>query len=402
MPLLFSLSCTNEVSKELNEIILDSAVSWQKGFLDIHHINTGHGDAAFMIFPDATTLLFDAGDLDDEKFNGKYYPMKATASKPNNSKSAAEWLDQYIRLAHPLKDSAVIDYALISHYHSDHYAAFAELSNLITIKKIIDRNANDLDYPVDLIKYYKNDPIFQEYLRLLQDDKIIMESLRAGIDDQIYLRNDKESYPHFNIRNVKANGLIWSGASEDVIEFLPGDSLIDENGEFNENPLSLAIVVNYGCFDYFTGGDMTGLRGYGLPSWFDVETPTAAAVGEIDVTTLNHHGNRDATNANFLSTLQPQVLVQQSWCSDHPGQEVLHRMNSKYLYPGPRDVFATNIHPETMVTLGVWFEENYKSTSGHILVRVKPGGDEFFVYILDDSIPGLRVKDVFGPYLSKD
>jgi len=34
--------------------------AWQEGHLDIHHINTGRGAAAFYIFPDGTTLLVDA------------------------------------------------------------------------------------------------------------------------------------------------------------------------------------------------------------------------------------------------------------------------------------------------------------------------------------------------------
>ena len=38
---------------------------WQPGFLDIHHINTGRGDAAFMVFPDGTTFLVDAGDMSE-------------------------------------------------------------------------------------------------------------------------------------------------------------------------------------------------------------------------------------------------------------------------------------------------------------------------------------------------
>ena len=36
--------------------------SWEPGYLDLHHINTGVGDAAFYVFPDGTTLLFDAGE----------------------------------------------------------------------------------------------------------------------------------------------------------------------------------------------------------------------------------------------------------------------------------------------------------------------------------------------------
>ena len=36
---------------------------WQTGYLDIHHIATDRGDATFVIAPDGTTLLIDAGDV---------------------------------------------------------------------------------------------------------------------------------------------------------------------------------------------------------------------------------------------------------------------------------------------------------------------------------------------------
>ena len=36
---------------------------WQAGYLDIHQVSTGRGNAAYLIFPDGTTMLLDAGDL---------------------------------------------------------------------------------------------------------------------------------------------------------------------------------------------------------------------------------------------------------------------------------------------------------------------------------------------------
>ena len=33
--------------------------AWQEGELDIHHINTGRGEASFFIFPDGTNQLVD-------------------------------------------------------------------------------------------------------------------------------------------------------------------------------------------------------------------------------------------------------------------------------------------------------------------------------------------------------
>jgi len=37
--------------------------AWKEGMLDLHHINTGRGDAAFYLLPDGTTFLLDAGEM---------------------------------------------------------------------------------------------------------------------------------------------------------------------------------------------------------------------------------------------------------------------------------------------------------------------------------------------------
>ena len=55
--IFFVMQISNGQDQKLSE--------WQPGFLDIHHINTGRGDAAFMVFPDGTTMLVDAGDMSE-------------------------------------------------------------------------------------------------------------------------------------------------------------------------------------------------------------------------------------------------------------------------------------------------------------------------------------------------
>ena len=134
-----------------------------------------------------------------------------------------------------------------------------------------------------------------------------------------------------------------------------------------------------------------------MPAWFDVETPMAKAVGELEVTTLCHHGCRDAVNDNFLQLLHPQVVVQQTWSSNHPGEEVLHRM----IYRGISNVFATNIQDATQTALGFWLINNYKSLKGHVIVRVLPGGNEFYVLIAATNKGKVEVNKVFGPYSSR-
>jgi len=95
--------------------------SWEEGMMDIHHINTGRGDATFLIFPDGTTLLIDAGDISETT------SRTLSDRTPDDSRTAPEWIVKYIRTFHPLKEQAFLDYALITHYHSDHYGQINKL-----------------------------------------------------------------------------------------------------------------------------------------------------------------------------------------------------------------------------------------------------------------------------------
>ncbi len=392
----------NEKSTNENHLIKNKLEPWQEGYLDIHHINTGSGDTSFMILPDGTTLLFDAGKIDKKKFEKKWVPLKATSLKPSDSLSAAGWIVNYIKQVIPKGEKAVIDYGVVSHFHGDHYGSLVELGKTIPIKKMIDRNYPNYDFPLDLKNFFKNNKRFQDYQSFIDSTKRPTETLKVGSSSQISLLNEPTKYPTFKVRNVKSNGTIWTGKGEDTFEYFTAQEMTDYyKGKYNENPLSLALKISYGDFDYFTGGDNTGLQGFGLPYWFDVETPIAKAVGKVEVTALNHHGNRDATNEFFVKTLDPKVVVQQSWCSDHPGQEVYQRLIYKDENAEGRAIFATNMHDETVVTYGPWFKDNYKSMHGHVVVRVHSKGTEYEVFILDDTTEELKVKDKFGPYYSK-
>ena len=79
---------------------------------------------------------------------------------------------------------------------------------------------------------------------------------------------------------------------------------------------------------------------------------------------------------------------------------MLDRLYSTQLYPGPRDVFATNMLEPNKQVIGDLLER-LKSSQGHIVIRVSPGGDSFLVVILDDTSESFAVKSVHGPYSSR-
>lgn len=401
--------------------------AWQNGYLDLHHINTGRGNASFYIFPDGTTTLFDAGEIpptDPRTFT----PRNATI-KPNYGKKPYEWIAHYIKQVSPDKKEAVIDYALISHFHDDHFGAWYEgapvsssgkyvltgitgVAELIPVKQLIDRGNPLYHYPYnmkrDAAKYAGGELEFEktmqnyfQFLSVQQRKGMKTAQLQAGGYKQITMLKDGISFPSFYVRAVKSNGWIWTGKDSEVFQqFKTYDSLKKETWP-DENSLSLAITINYGDFIYYTGGDNSGNVFYNDSAWRDVETPIARAIGEVDVATLGHHGNRDAVNDFMVKTFKPRVWIGQSWSADHPGHEVLIRMTTPYLYSGPKDLFATNMLEANKHVIGPLIDRTYKSQQGHIVVRVLPGGANYYVIVLDDSIPELIVKDVYGPYTAK-
>ena len=163
---------------------------------------------------------------------------------------------------------------------------------------------------------------------------------------------------------------------------------------------SNVIRVSYGKFDYCSGGDIPGVHRENAPPWHDMETPVAQAVGPVEAAIVDHHGNRDSQNAFFVASLRPLVFTIAVWSADHPGHDVLERMFSEGLYPGSRDIFATNMLAANRLVIGPLLDR-LKSAQGHIVIRVEPGGAAFRVIVLDDAAETYAVKSIHGPYQSR-
>jgi len=397
----------------------DLLPAWSNGYFYIHHISTGRGNATYFVFPDGTTLLIDAGEA-DPKFVESVRPLKAFPPRPDGAHSAAYWIADYIHQFAPAGRPVKLDYALITHFHTDHIgtitqdkpmshtgayrlAGITELADLLPIDTLIDRAAPSYDTPVDLHQCSQgSDGLslanylgFAEY-RLKHGQAVV--GLKPGALDQIKL-GQADAFPNFHVRNIASNGIIWTGAGEETQYYIPKGAITD--CRFDENPLSNVLTFAYGKFKYYSGGDIPGVPNYTQPWWRDIETPVSAVVGGVDVMLLDHHGNRDSTNENILRNLQPRIIVQENWLSPQPGEEVVTRMASKGLYPGPRDVFSTGMSPESRIVIGPIMDSIYKSYGGHVVIRVAPGGDRYEVYVLDDADKRRKLVKRFGPYQSK-
>ncbi|MGY1410974.1 ComEC/Rec2 family competence protein [Luteimonas sp. A611] len=386
--------------------------AWSEGELDIHHINTGRGDALLFVFPDGTSLLEDASGKTVERAPFSF------PSRPAASRAPGEWVARHVQRALP-QGARGLDYALLSHFHGDHMGAIdaqspvsrlggdyrlsgiTQVAELLPIARLIDRGWPGYDTPSPI-----NTPTMDNYRRFVdwqvRHRGLVMERFQPGRNDQIRLLRKPAAYPQFEVRNLYANGELWTGADSGVRSLAPPGHDAASGPQLGENKLSIAFRLRYGRFDYFSGGDLSSIDEETTalpPAWLDVETPVAQASGPVDVLKANHHASWDANSVPFLAALQPRVIVITARADGHPAVNTYRRMTSQKIWPGARDIFITHLSVATATT--TYGSAEAAGTQGHVVVRVAPGGDAYRVFMLDDRDESMRVKSVHGPYASR-
>lgn len=64
------------------------------------------------------------------------------------------------------------------------------------------------------------------------------------------------------------------------------------------------------------------------------------------------------------------------------------------------DVFATERLPANRLINARWTQQ-LKSTQGHVVVRVAPGGNSYRIFVLDSTLEDGGVRRICGPYTSR-
>jgi beta-lactamase superfamily II metal-dependent hydrolase len=360
------------------QVVGEALPPWTPGTLDIHQIQTGRGNATYFIFPDGTTMLLDAGAVPGKP------GLEQGPARPDDTRSPAAWIAHYIAQVAPRTPPA-LDYAVITHYHDDHMGGIAELARSIPISQLIDRGVEPPPPSGALVASYME-------FRKGQNAEVF----RPGRTDQIrQLHNPAAA---FEVRNISANGEVWTGQGTAArSQFPAGWNALPPSEQPGENHFSIAIRIRYGRFSYFSGGDSPGVVLDRKPSWQDLETPIARAAGPVDVLLLDHHGWLDTTNEFFLDTLRPRVVIIPAWHATHPDHGVLRRLLATGSKP---DLFITSLLDAPRAIFS-YLGPVFKSTEGHIVVRVSADGAEYRVIVLDDTKSTQLVTAVHGPYASR-
>jgi glyoxylase-like metal-dependent hydrolase (beta-lactamase superfamily II) len=384
---------------------------WQPGVLEIHHLATNRGNSALLILPDGTTMMVDAGAL----YGTTPY---LSEPRPSAARRPGEWIGRYAQRR--LQSAALsghasfsgIDTFLLTHLHADHLGAVppgvprtpdgyiptgvSDVASVVPIRRFVDRAWPDYTYPSPATADFQQN--YRAFLQSQQRAGHTTERFRVGAKDQFKLLHAAASYPTFEIRNLAANGEVWTGQAEKTTQHFPAIASLKEEDYPSENCCSAAIRLRYGRFSYYTGGDLPCDTNYGRDPWRDIETPVAQVCGPVSVAVANHHGYFNANGAEFVRALRPQVFIIPAWDSAHPTVNALATMFSRAIYPAPRDIFSTLVKEENRIANKK--TDDLRSRTGHIVVRVDPGGDAFRIHILSNEDETDRVTASFGPYTS--
>lgn len=407
--------------------------AWKQGYLDIHSINGGRGEAFYYILPDGTTMLVDAAGGNDFEIEGE--GGSGIYSRPSRQYSSGNVIVRYIQHFAPWQAGGKIDYFMLSHYHSDHMGSYTKyFSNYGW--KVVDRNGTitpainlnaggfllnglpEVGYYLPIVKLidrgewddrasnvWESAPgRRQNYYNFIdwttRANGTVREKLAIGHTDQIVLKHNAALYPGFQIRGIAAGGDIWTGSGTSVnTTYLPTAEQCLANidtYDINENILSCVFTLKYGKFDWFSGGDIQ-YNGYTTYSWKDIEKPISKVVGKVEAMKANHHSTKSTNSTTLLSVLKPDCYIVGVWTENQPNPATMKRV---YTANKNVKIFATNLADSIVSELKAAGIDpaTFSATSGHIVLRVLPGGGSYYVYVLDDSDFNYRVKDIYGPF----
>ena len=245
-------------------------VAAQAQNLEIHTINVGWGSSVLVRGPDGTTVLLEGGDTG--KGNARVVPYLASIGLP---------------------PAAGLDYTIVGHQHCDHLGGLDEVVAAGYDVRIANFS-NGSNYSSSCVTQWN----------------AAAASTSAGAPVAMPLSLQLPLGNGARLVCIARNGAILGGQSVGVSD---------------ENDRSIAVLVQYGGFDYLWASDLGGgnvdsaCTGRST-SQMDVESLVVQAIlpggavpliseGGIDALHVSHHGSESSTNKNWMNHSAPAVAL---------------------------------------------------------------------------------------------
>jgi len=235
--------------------------------LDIYFIDVEGGAATLIVTPGGQSLLIDTG-----------FPGDRDAG----------------RIAHVALEVAglkQIDHCVITHWHRDHLGGVPALAKLIPIRSYYDHGLPQTiaaDMQAEFIEAYK---------QTTQG-----KSIRLKPGDEIKLQRSTKYLPPIDVRVIASGGLVL-GEQSIAPQIRPcGENFEAKAEDTSDNVNSIAILLTFGRFKFFDGGDLT----------WNIENRLVCPknlIGAVDVFQVDHHGVDSSNNPTMVRAIQPRVAI---------------------------------------------------------------------------------------------
>jgi competence protein ComEC len=233
--------------------------------LDIYFIDVEGGASTLIVTPAGESILVDSGFAEERD------------------------AQRILRVAKEVAGLSQIDHYITTHWHRDHVGGIGLLAKLIPVKNFYDHGIPTTAAPdinVQLIDTYKS----------VSDGKSF--ALNAG--DELKLLPGRNS-PPLRFRILASNAAVV-GEQAGAPQIKPCGEGFQPIEDKTDNANSLAMILTFGGFRFFNGGDLT----------YNVENKLICPkdlIGPVDLFQVNHHGVANSNNPAMVRALKPRVAV---------------------------------------------------------------------------------------------
>ncbi len=263
-----------------------------KKTMEIHVINVQQGDATLVIGPDGTTLLIDGGDTGHGKNDVVPYLKKLG-----------------------IKNG--IDYLVNTHRHADHLGGFDELIDAeYDVRKIIwDNGSNKTD------------------TQAISDFLEAATTTTAG-----------------SVKTIPLGQVIDLGNGAKATAVAVGGRILGTTTTLSvtdENDQSVALLIQYGLFDYMMSGDLGGgqddtactgrttdqknLETILMNALMPGGGASLLTASGVEAMMVPHHGSESSMNSDFMNGMSPRVAIisvgeGQGTAFQHPRKNIVEKV----------------------------------------------------------------------------